>query len=531
VKVFDLSSTLRGCQITNYRSSPDGEWVMLMGSAPGPPQCPLLRKGHVQLFGVSGGRSRAFDAHAACFATLTHSGNPEASLLLVFTDKQLVDGAPEAKLTVVELGTRPGSVPFVKNTRDVFWPHAAAVDDFAVGMQVSDALSLVYVVTQHGLLFVHDLASGATLCSDCISADDSLVFLTMDAPATGGIFAINRAGQVLLVNVVRDALVPFILDTLLDLELALSVAQRGQLPGADKLAQARFAALLEAEDYAAAAADAAASPRGLLRTREVMAKFADAPTPADASSAPLIKFLGACLAHGRLNAHESLRLAQLVVGQQKHALLPRWLADDKLECSEALGDLIRPLDAALALGVYLKARVDVPAVTGLAARGELGRLAAYLEQTGHAQAEYSALMCRVMAVSPAAALALAAVLATRSSPVMDAAALVDMLASSGARAAPHAASAPATGVPADLAALLAELSLSEFGPALVGTLGTRSLSAALFVHDADLVAIGMKPVERRSFLAAVAQSGGAGGAAPAACSSPRDASDSPPPFI
>ncbi|GKB22379.1 DNA mismatch repair protein MSH6 [Tanacetum coccineum] len=43
----------------------------------------------------------------------------------------------------------------------------------------------------------------------------------------------------------------------------------------------------------------------------------------------------------KLNAFESLELSRLVVNQNKKNLLENWLAEDKLECSEELGDLAK----------------------------------------------------------------------------------------------------------------------------------------------------------------------------------------------
>ncbi|GKB34373.1 clathrin heavy chain 2 [Tanacetum coccineum] len=42
-----------------------------------------------------------------------------------------------------------------------------------------------------------------------------------------------------------------------------------------------------------------------------------------------------------LGAFESLELSLLVVNQNKNNLLENWLAEDKLECSEELGDLVK----------------------------------------------------------------------------------------------------------------------------------------------------------------------------------------------
>ncbi|CAD6264783.1 unnamed protein product [Miscanthus lutarioriparius] len=56
---------------------------------------------------------------------------------------------------------------------------------------------------------------------------------------------------------------------------------------------------------------------------------------------PLLQYFGTLLTRGKLNAFESLELSRLVVNQNKKNLLENWLAEDKLECSEELGDLIK----------------------------------------------------------------------------------------------------------------------------------------------------------------------------------------------
>lgn len=56
---------------------------------------------------------------------------------------------------------------------------------------------------------------------------------------------------------------------------------------------------------------------------------------------PLLQYFGTLLTKGKLNAFESLELSRLVVNQNKKNLLENWLAEDKLECSEDLGDLVK----------------------------------------------------------------------------------------------------------------------------------------------------------------------------------------------
>lgn len=60
---------------------------------------------------------------------------------------------------------------------------------------------------------------------------------------------------------------------------------------------------------------------------------------------------------GQLNKYESLELCRPVLAQGRKPLLEKWLKEDKLECSEELGDLVKQTDPTLALSVYLRANV------------------------------------------------------------------------------------------------------------------------------------------------------------------------------
>jgi len=59
----------------------------------------------------------------------------------------------------------------------------------------------------------------------------------------------------------------------------------------------------------------------------------------------------------QLNKYESLELSRPVLQQGKKQLMEKWLKEDKLECSEELGDLVKQVDPTLALSVYLRANV------------------------------------------------------------------------------------------------------------------------------------------------------------------------------
>lgn len=78
-----------------------------------------------------------------------------------------------------------------------------------------------------------------------------------------------RRGQVLLSTVNEATMVPFVSQQLNNLDLALAMARRGNLPGAEGLVAQQFERLFAAGQYKEAAEVAAESPQGILRTKEV----------------------------------------------------------------------------------------------------------------------------------------------------------------------------------------------------------------------------------------------------------------------
>ncbi|BAT15480.1 Os12g0104766 [Oryza sativa Japonica Group] len=336
-KMFDRTANLANNQIINYRCDPSEKWLVLIGIAPGAPERPQLVKGNMQLFSVDQQRSQALEAHAASFASFKVVGNENPSTLICFASKTTNAGQITSKLHVIELGAQPGKPGFSKKQADLFFPPDFQ-DDFPVAMQISQKYGLIYVITKLGLLFVYDLETAAAVYRNRISPDP--IFLTAESSASGGFYAINRRGQVLHATVNDATIVPFVSSQLNNLELAVNLAKRANLPGAENLVVQRFQELFAQTKYKEAAELAAESPQGLLRTPDTVAKFQSVPVQAG-QTPPLLQYFGTLLTRGKLNAYESLELSRLVVNQNKKNLLENWLAEDKLECSEELGDLVK----------------------------------------------------------------------------------------------------------------------------------------------------------------------------------------------
>jgi clathrin heavy chain len=86
---------------------------------------------------------------------------------------------------------------------------------------------------------------------------------------------------------------------------------------------------------------------------------------------------------GKLNKVESIELARPALAQGRAALLEKWLGEDKITCSEALGDMVLPLNPKLALSVYLRAGdAHEKVVQCLLATGETAKIVPYCAKAG-----------------------------------------------------------------------------------------------------------------------------------------------------
>ncbi|KAJ1034690.1 hypothetical protein NDA13_000947 [Ustilago tritici] len=392
-KVFDRHVSLQGTQIINYRASRDEKWLVLVGisgNASGAPNA-FRVKGSMQLYSRERGVSQPIEGHAAAFAELKSDTAPNPFKLFTFANRT----ATGAKLHVVEIDHQNGQPAFTKKAVDVFFPPEAT-NDFPVAMQVSKRYAIVYLVTKYGFIHLYDLESGACIYMNRISGDT--IFVTAEHESTSGIIGINRKGQVLSVSVDENTVIPYILRTLNNSELAFKLASRGDLPGADDLYLQQFHSLFSTAQYGEAAKIAANSPRGILRTSQTIEQFKQVPNQPGTLS-PILQYFGILLEKGTLNKFESLELARPVLNQGRKHLLEKWLKESKIECSEELGDIVRQHDMNLALSVYLRANVPNKVVACFAETGQFDKIVLYAKKVAYTP-DYAALLQHIVRTNP-----------------------------------------------------------------------------------------------------------------------------------
>lgn len=374
--------------------------------------------GAMQLYSRDRGISQGIEAHAAAFGTVRLEGAPADTRVFTFA----VRTAAGAKLHVVEIDHQPNNPDFPKKAVDVYFP-AEATNDFPVAMQVSQKYSIIYLVTKYGFIHLYDLETATCIFMNRISSET--IFTTAPDSDSSGIIGVNRKGQVLSVSVDDHTIIPYLLQNPANGALALKLASRAGLPGADSLYQQQFENLCAQGNFQEAAKIAANSPRGFLRTPQTIERFKTVPQTSGQLSV-ILQYFGILLDKGALNRIESIELVRPVLQQNRKHLLEKWLKENKLECSEELGDIVRVHDDQLALSIYLRADVPHKAVAGFASTGQFEKILPYAKQSGY-QPDFAQLLQNIVRVNPEKGAEFATALANdESGPLVDIERVVDV---------------------------------------------------------------------------------------------------------
>lgn len=380
--------SLNNTQIINFVTNKNEDWFAVVG---------ILQEngriaGKIQLYSKQRNISQAIDGHVAVFANILLDGNLSPVQVFVTGNRNVQTGAGELRTIEIE---HDNSLPvhYQKKTVDIFFPPDA-VNDFPIAVKVSERYGVVYLLTKYGFIHLYELETGTNLFVNRITAES--VFTATSYDNNNGISCINKKGQVLAVEISTSQIVPYILNKLSNVSLALTVASRGGLPGADNLFQKQFESLLSQGDYQGAAKVAASSNQ--LRNQNTINRLKNVQAAPGAIS-PILLYFSTLLDKGKLNKDETIELARPVLQQDRKQLFEKWLKEDKLECSEQLGDIVKPFDTTLALACYLRAGSHAKVVSSLAELQQFDKISAYCQKTGF-QPNFLVLISSLIRSSP-----------------------------------------------------------------------------------------------------------------------------------
>ena len=376
-KMFDRLPQLGDAQIIAYRVDVSKKWLALVGIAQRDGQI----AGSIQLYSVDRAASQSIDGHAAAFMQYrvqTESGavaSAESTLFAIATKK-----GSEAKLLVLEVAAGDADKHFARVSVDMAYPPECVGADFPVALQVSAKNEMIFVVTKMGHLYMYHAGTGSLVFRNRISAE--AIFTSAPQASTDGMLCVNRKGQVFSISVDTQNIVPYIVSTLNEPALGIKLAGKCDLPGADGIFTEQFNRLLAAGQIKEAAGIAIRSPGTSIRNEQTIQRLQQIPVAAGQPS-PLLVYFATLLDLGRLNKLESVELSKLLISQNRVQLLEQWLQQNKFECSEQMGDLLRTVNPTLALQVYHLANASGKVVQLLAETGQQDKIAAYCQKTGY----------------------------------------------------------------------------------------------------------------------------------------------------
>ena len=242
------------------------------------------------------------------------------------------------------------------------------------------------------------------------------------------------------VSVDETNLIPYIQGTLQNSDLALRIASRNNLASADLFFILEFNDLFNSGQYIEAAKKAASDPKGILRSSATIQRFQSMPTTADQSSptaadqssptaadqsSPLLYYFGILLNQDKLNKLESLEFCRLTLQKGQEEKLIEGIIDKKLEFSEELGDLIKPVCPILAFHVYCKASAHNKVVQTFVEWGEFKRIIIYANRFKF-DPDYIALLRKIVRSKPDKASEFAQSLVAKEKPLADIGSIVDV---------------------------------------------------------------------------------------------------------
>lgn len=156
-----------------------------------------------------------------------------------------------------------------------------------------------------------------------------------------------------------------------------------------------------------------------MRTPDTIERFRQLPSMPNQLS-PILQYFGLLLEKGGLNRYESLEMAKPILLQNRKPLLEKWLKEDKLECSEELGDFVKQYDSKLALSVYLRANVPNKVVLCFAENRQYDKIVAYAKTVGYTP-DYNSLLYNIARTDPDSTVAFAnALINDETGPLIDA---------------------------------------------------------------------------------------------------------------
>lgn len=338
---------MASCQVIDYSVDPSGNYASFSGISSKDKGATI--DGNLQLCLLSSNKQQSLDAYIGTFGQIKIRNDLPAATIFAYTERK----AGVNKLVLAEISAVPAGQTKFKLSVDMTYPGGSE-KDFPLFMSFDENHGVLYIMTRGGVFFLYEVSTGSKILVSKISTVNLIAGARNTE--TGGVLIFNANGQVTTVDTDAANLVNFIRSSSSiqnAQQLALNLSVRNGLPGSEQYYVEKFNTLMSNSQYKEAARVVANSPGNVLRNQQTIAKFKQLPKQ-EGKPFPLIQYFYVLLENTKLSDFETKEICEVVLSQNKANFVEKWLNENKITCTEQLGDLVMPKDKLLAARIYEK---------------------------------------------------------------------------------------------------------------------------------------------------------------------------------
>ncbi|SBT48654.1 clathrin heavy chain, putative [Plasmodium ovale wallikeri] len=375
-KVFEKAQVFidNNSQILYYATDKEMKWCILCGISTQDQGKSI--DGYMQLYSCEKKLHQTIEGFIGCFGSFIFD-NWDLKPLFCFIEKKKNTSMSRLHLMDIYSNKSEGNVPY-KIVKEINFVNEN-LNDFPIYISLNTLQGIIYVVTKCSYVYIFDESTLTQLVKEKISEEN--IFICSDSKNGEGIYAVSKKGKIYYITVNYVALVNYLKLSNIDLKdkILKNLCLKYGYPGCDYISvykkcinemdfkrASKIICLLKNtkiyEEYSNCLADSILimTRKNIdiriippLRTQQVLNSFKSFKNTTGQLS-PLLLYFSVLLEYDKLNTYESVELVKPVVLQKKKEYLEKWIKDDKLTCSEELGDLVKVLDLRLALNIYLR---------------------------------------------------------------------------------------------------------------------------------------------------------------------------------
>ena len=350
--------------------------------------------GFIQLFNSQQNASQNIEGFAPAMKDVKCIDENDSSIFCFIDKKQ---NNPNYKLLITDVSPAKR----VKAAMDIQMPMP---NDFPVLMDILPKFGVIFLATNSGYLFIHEITKGI-LIFKCKVSEDSLLFSSINSN-TGGMMYINKSGKLLGVDIDRNNLIPFMMNFCKNvpgiMEVITRMAARFNLPGAENIFMTAFKTFMQNGNYQEAAKIVAQTPGDTLRNINTINMFRQL----QGNPQPILIYFQTMMSQGKLNKVESVEMAKPLVQQGRMDILNNMFRENKFTASEELSELVKNVDQRLSLQILMasgSASAHEKIIQAFAANNQFDKIIPYCNQNNYKPDWLNILKSLVATNAPAAA--------------------------------------------------------------------------------------------------------------------------------